>query len=421
MEQQILKYRIERELGQGGMSRVWLGVDPVTGQRVAIKALLPHFAGDPYVRSLFEREAKALAKLDHPGIVSLIDYHPDKLLLIQQYIDGMDLEEYITRHRGPIPEEETKELFVKLLEAFAYVHRSGVIHRDIKPANILMTRGDQIKVVDFGIAKDTNVARETATGQSPGTMAYMSPEQIKSKQGEPLDLRTDIYSLGVVLHQMLTGKAPYNTATEEDYEIQSKIVKEPLPRMKGIYEYVSSGMQAVVDKATAKDRNRRYQSCEEFLQAIRALKPPQPPKPDWLKWLRDKRVRAGAAVLVLLVALRLFAFNHPPKPVETPVELSDPTPAAPSVVVDSVAIKREQAQQVEERQIAKRQEKVRKEELVRLRREKDSLSALLLSKRNPAQVATAKVNRENLKVKRIPVARPVPVPAKPSTINMPTF
>ena len=399
MEQQILKYRIERELGQGGMSRVWLGVDPVTGQRVAIKALLPHFAGDPYVRSLFEREAKALAKLDHPGIVSLIDYHPDKLLLIQQYIDGMDLEEYITRHRGPIPEEETKELFVKLLEAFAYVHRSGVIHRDIKPANILMTRGDQIKVVDFGIAKDTNVARETATGQSPGTMAYMSPEQIKSKQGEPLDLRTDIYSLGVVLHQMLTGKAPYNTATEEAFEIQSKIVKEPLPRMKGIYEYVSSGMQAVVDKATAKDRNRRYQSCEEFLQAIRVLKPPPPPKPDGMEWLRDKWVMAGAVVLVLLVALGVFALNRPPKPVEAPVEESVPAPVfAQPVVVDSVAIKEALLK-------AKRQE-VR---IARLQHERDSL------------IAFGKVKRENLKVKKKPVARPVPVPEKPSRIKVPTF
>ncbi len=401
MEQQILKYRIERELGQGGMSRVWLGVDPVTEQRVAIKALLPHLAEDPYVRSLFEREAKALAKLDHPGIVSLIDYHPDKLLLIQQYIEGMNLEEYITRHRGPIPEEETRELFGKLLEAFVYVHRSGVIHRDIKPANILMTRENQIKVVDFGIAKDTNIARETATGQSPGTMAYMSPEQIKSKQGEPLDLRTDIYSLGVVLHQMLTGKAPYNTATEEDFEIQSKIVKEPLPRMKGIYEYVSSGMQAVVDKATAKDRNRRYQSCEEFLQAIRALKPPPSPKPDGMEWLRDKRVMVGAVVLVLLVALGLFALNRPPKPVEAPVEESVPAPVfAQPVVVDSVAIKEALLK-------AKRQE-VR---IARLQHERDSL------------IAFGKVKRENLKVNKKPVARPVPVPvpAKPSRIKVPTF
>ncbi|ACF43358.1 serine/threonine protein kinase [Pelodictyon phaeoclathratiforme] len=419
MEQQILKYRIERELGQGGMSRVYLGVDPVTGQRVAIKALLPHLAGDPYVRSLFEREAKALAKLDHPGIVSLIDYHPDKLLLVQQYIDGMDLEEYITHHRGPIPEEESKELFCKLLEAFAYVHRSGVIHRDIKPANILMTRGNQVKVVDFGIAKDTNIARETATGLSPGTVAYMSPEQIKSKQGEPLDHRTDIYSLGVVLHQMLTGKAPYNTATEEDFEIQSKIVKEPLPRMKGIYEYVSKEMQAIVDKATAKDRNQRYQSCEEFLRAIRALRPQRPPKPDWREWLRDKRVMAGA-VLLLLFFVGLFAFSSAPKPPEVPVE--EPVAAFPVppvvVVVDSAAIKREMARQAAEGRIAKRREKARQAELAGLRREKDSLSALLLSKRNPVRV-----NRASLTVKRKAVAPPVPVPvpAKPSRIDVQTF
>jgi serine/threonine protein kinase len=418
MEQQILKYRIERELGQGGMSRVYLGVDPVTGQRVAIKALLPHLAGDPYVRSLFEREAKALAKLDHPGIVSLIDYHPDKLLLVQQYIDGMDLEEYITHHRGPIPEEESKELFCKLLEAFAYVHRSGVIHRDIKPANILMTRGNQVKVVDFGIAKDTNIARETATGLSPGTVAYMSPEQIKSKQGEPLDHRTDIYSLGVVLHQMLTGKAPYNTATEEDFEIQSKIVKEPLPRMKGIYEYVSKEMQAIVDKATAKDRNQRYQSCEEFLRAIRALRPPPSPKLDWWERLRDKRVMAGV-VLLLLFFVGLFAFSSAPKPLEVSVEepvAAFPVPSVDPVVVDSAAIKREMARQAAEGRIAKRREKARQAELAGLRREKDSLSALLLSKRNPVRV-----NRASLTVKRKAVAPPALVPEKPSRIDVQTF
>ena len=316
MEQQILKYRIDRLLGEGGMSRVWLGVDPVTGQRVAIKVLHPHLAEHNKIRALFLQEAESLAKLDHPGIVMLVDYNPEQLVLVQQYIDGMDLEEYITHHRGPIPEEEAKELFCKMLEAFAYVHSNKVIHRDIKPANILMTRGNHIKVVDFGIAKETETGRDTSTGTPMGTIPYMSPEQIKSNPGEKIDHRTDIYSLGVLLHQMLTGKPPYDTQKESLFDIQLKIVQEPLPRMQGIYEYVSKEMQAVVDKATAKDRNRRYQSCEEFLRAVKALKTPSTPpsKPDWREWLRDKRVMAGVGVaLLLLFALVVFLNSGVPE------------------------------------------------------------------------------------------------------------
>jgi len=338
MEQEyILKYRKERLLGEGGMSKVFLGVDPVTGQRVAIKVLHPHFAEQEKIRDLFLQEAASLAKLDHPDIVILIDYNAEKLVLVQQYIDGMDMEEYITHHRGPIPEEEAKVLFCKLLEAFAYVHSNKVIHRDIKPANILMTRGNRIKVVDFGIAKDTETGRDTCTSTRMGTIPYMSPEQIKSKPNEKIDHRTDIYSLGVLLHQMLTGKAPYDTENESLFDIQSKIVHEPLPRMKSIYEYVSSGMQAVVDKATAKDRTKRYQSCQEFMQAVKAVKPLPPPVTGRLEWLRDivrdKRVIAGV-VVVLLVALGVFGFGRPQKkveaPAEPPMEVHDKAPVAAS-------------------------------------------------------------------------------------------
>ncbi len=241
-------------------------------------------------------------------------------------------------------------LFCKLLEAFAYVHQSGVIHRDIKPANILMTKGNHIKVVDFGIAKDTEAGRDTMTSTRMGTLVYMSPQQIKSKPGEKIDYRTDIYSLGVLLHQMLTGKAPYDTDKESDFDISQKIVYEPLPRMKSIYEYVSPGMQAVVDKATAKDRAKRYQSCKEFMQAIKALKPaPSSAESDWREGLRDivrdKRVIAGV-VMVLLVALGVFGFSRATRkveaPVEAPVAVSPPsvpaeTPASPAPVVPEPA------------------------------------------------------------------------------------
>ena len=344
----ILKYRIEGELGKGGMSRVYLGVEPVTGLRVAIKVLNQDLAEDASMRERFLVEAQSLAKLDHPDIVHLIEYDHEKLVLVQKYIEGMDLEEYITNHRGPIPEEEAKALFCKLLEAFAYVHQSGVIHRDIKPANIFMTKGNQVKIVDFGIAKDTETGRNTSTGTRMGTVAYMSPEQVL---GEDLDKRTDIYSLGVLLHQMLTGKAPYDINTDKQFKVQAKIVQEPLPRMKSIYEYVSPGMQAVVDKATAKDRSKRYQSCEEFMQAVKAVKFVTPPVTGGLEGLRDivrdKRVIA-VMVVVLLVALGVFGFSRAPKRVEPPVEppvVAVPFSSAPVVPDPDKAALREAERQ----------------------------------------------------------------------------
>lgn len=376
MEQQILNYRIEGLLGEGGMSRVLLGVDPVTGQKVAIKVLHPEFAQHEQVRMLFRREARLLAKLKHPNIVRLIRYEESELLLVQEYIEGINLEEYITNHRGPIPEEEARELFGKLLEAIGYVHQHDVIHRDIKPANILMTDGKEITVVDFGISKESDTVTESKTGTGIGTPSYMSPEQVL---GEKLDRRTDIYSLGVVLHQMLTGKAPYTiTATENEFKIKKRIVTEPLPRMQGIYEYVSKEMQSIVDKATAKDRNKRYQSCEEFLRAIRAVKIPPPPppllKPDW-------RLLAGVAVLLLII-VSLFAYNLASKRAELPVEPPVAAPAASPVpvAVASAAIKREEARKAEERRL----EKARQEELAKLRRERDE--AIVLAdrlRRNP--------------------------------------
>jgi len=343
-EKYILKYRIERELGRGGMSRVYLGVDPVIGLWVAIKVLNQDLAEDASMRERFLVEAQSLAKLDHPDIVSLIEYDHEKLVLVQKYIEGMNLEEYITNHRGPIPEEEAKALFCKLLEAFAYVHSNNVIHRDIKPANILMTKAGKVKIVDFGIAKDTEAGRNTSTGLHPGTLPYMSPEQVL---GEELDKRTDIYSLGVLLHQMLTGKAPYDINTDKQFKVQAKIVQEPLPRMKSIYEYVSPGMQAVVDKATAKDRSKRYQSCEEFMRAIRAVKPAPLPVADWREKLRDivrdKRVIAGV-VLVMLVALGVFGFSHAPKRVEPPVVAEPFSPAPAGVDPDKAALREAERQ-----------------------------------------------------------------------------
>ncbi len=314
------------------MSRVYLGIDLKTGQKVAIKELLAQLANHDELRDRFRREAQFMAKLSHQHIVRLIRYEEigTRLFLVQEYIEGVTLEEYIAKEKGPIPEEEAKELFCQLLEAFAYAHDNEVIHRDIKPSNIIITKGKQVKVVDFGIAKiaaGSSSTLHTKTGIRMGTLAYMSPEQVN---GREVDERTDIYSLGVLLYQMLTGKAPYDMETESEFEVQVKIVKEPLPRMKSTYEYVSEKMQRIVDKATSKEKGDRYRNCNDFMRAIHAPSPPQPrPK---ITPPEDHSLHSGLILLVMLLVFLLIgvlSLNSRSKqeaPVEAPVE----APAAPA-------------------------------------------------------------------------------------------
>jgi serine/threonine protein kinase len=266
MEKKLFNYDIIKVLGEGGMSRVYLGEDPITHQKVAIKELLPNLAHSKDLRERFRREAQIMAKLDHPNIVKLIRYEETatSFYLIMEYVDGMDLEQHIKEVTGPISEPKAIEIMSTLLDAFGYAHEKGVIHRDIKPANFIITRDGKIKVLDFGIAKivDENASGRTQTGTRIGTVAYMSPEQVNAVPD--IDLRTDIYSLGVLLHQMITGKPAYETSTSSDFEVQTLIVKEPLPRASSIYPYASDHLQKLIDKATQKKRENRFQDCDQF-------------------------------------------------------------------------------------------------------------------------------------------------------------
>jgi serine/threonine protein kinase len=171
-----------------------------------------------------------------------------------EYVEGMDLDQHIKVVTGPISEPKAIEIMSTLLDAFGYAHEKGIVHRDIKPANFIITPDGKVKVLDFGIAKivDENASGKTLTGTRIGTVAYMSPEQVNA--APDIDLRTDIYSLGVLLHQMITGKPAYDTTTSSDFEVQTRIVKEPLPRANTIYPYTSDHLQTLIDKATQKKR-----------------------------------------------------------------------------------------------------------------------------------------------------------------------
>ena len=264
---EILNYTIVSYIGKGGMGSVYLAEHKyIKQQKVAIKVINADMVND-FTRSRLQQEAEALARLNHPNIVHFLDYHIDEagnIYLIEEYAEGVSLEKYINEVNGLIVEDRICTMFEPILDAMSYAHKMHILHRDLKPSNIIIMSDGTPKILDFGIA---TLMREDAQeeGLIMGTPSYMSPEQVK---GEKLDERSDIYSLGVVLHQMLTGAAPYDTTTMSEFEINRHVVEEALPRLKSYYKYTSDAVQKVVDKATNKDKSKRYQSCNDFKKAL---------------------------------------------------------------------------------------------------------------------------------------------------------
>ncbi|MBN1633763.1 MAG: serine/threonine protein kinase [Ignavibacteria bacterium] len=264
----IQNYEIISLIGEGGMGKVYLARHLTLERKVAVKVLNPEFVFNEELRQRFINEAKVLSTLTHQNIVTLYDFteFEDNLVIIMEYIEGNSLEHIVRNLTGAIPEARSINIFGQILSAFSFAHKKGIVHRDIKPSNILLQAGDVPKILDFGIAKilhgDINL---TKTGTKIGTIYYMSPEQIL---GRPIDFRTDIYSLGVTLFEMLCGKKPYDENITSEYLIQEKIVKEPLPPIRTIYPAVSERMEYIVNKATSKYPDDRFRSCDEFREAL---------------------------------------------------------------------------------------------------------------------------------------------------------
>ena len=263
----ILNYEIKSLIGEGGMGAVYMAEHLQVNRKVAIKVLHPKFLKNEEIKLRFKNEAATLSHLHHPNIVGLFDYLEDEtgLYLIMEYVDGVQLDDYISNTTGPMPEEKAIPLIKQILSAFAYAHEKGVVHRDIKPANIIITKTNEVKILDFGIAKILGESNNmTKTGTQMGTVFYMSPEQV---QGKKADVRSDIYSLGVTFYQMLTGVNPYQNITTE-YEVYTKIVKEDLPPANQIYPGVSAYLVSILKFALEKDPDLRFQNCTEILKAL---------------------------------------------------------------------------------------------------------------------------------------------------------
>jgi len=261
----IKDYHIHSELGRGGMATVYLAHDNKFDTNVAVKVLNKEFVNNENIRKRFIAEARNMFKMSHPNIIKVSDLidEGDTVAFVMEYIDGETLKEYLDR-KGKLSDEEIKNLFSQMLDAVGYVHEQNLVHRDIKPSNFMLDKKGKIKLMDFGIAKNMDVTSsdytQTGTTQSMGTPMYMSPEQIKSTKD--VTLQSDIYSLGVVLWQMVMGKKPYDTNTTSTFELQTKIVNDNLPSTSSFFDYI-------VQKATQKNPSDRYVDAQSFQVAIK--------------------------------------------------------------------------------------------------------------------------------------------------------
>jgi serine/threonine protein kinase len=256
----IGKYKITRLIGEGGMASVFEAEHEMLGTRVAIKVLNPILSTNTQIKERFRNEARLMASLDHPNITKVIDFdeQPQQLSIIMEYLSGENLNEKIKRN-GPLSENEITDIFSQTFSAFQHAHQKGIIHRDIKPSNIFILTDGRIKILDFGIAKLFGQTNEmTQTGTQIGTPVYMSPEQVKADK--TIDQRSDIYSLGVTMFFAINGKPPYNSETDSQFDIFTKIVYEPLPEFR-----VKSKFKDIVLKACNKNREDRFQTCTEYL------------------------------------------------------------------------------------------------------------------------------------------------------------
>jgi serine/threonine protein kinase len=268
------RYELREELGHGGMATVYRAYDPLFEREVALKILNRDLLEDTQVRERFERETKIIAKLEHAAIVPVYDVDRDnnQLFFVMRYMSGGSLTGRIQNRSLSLP--LMAHIIQRVATALDYAHARGVIHRDLKPGNILFDEYNNAYISDFGIAKLTQATTTITKSGIIGTPTHMSPEQAK---GEAVDGRSDIYSLGVILFEMLSGKTPYDATTP--LGMAFKHATYPVPRILNINPNLPAGVEGVIEKVMAKERERRYRSGVEFANAFVAILPKQFP-PD---------------------------------------------------------------------------------------------------------------------------------------------
>lgn len=294
-------YKIIDKIGEGGMGAVFKGVDLMLEREVAIKMLRPELARQPNVVERFRTEAVTLAKLNHPNVATLHSFfrQGEDFFMVMEFVRGQTLDDVI-RAQGAMQCNQAIELFCMALEGIDHAHKMGIVHRDIKPANMMLTETGSIKVMDFGIARVLGTDRLTKAGHLIGTVEYMSPEQVR---GEETDARSDIYSLGILLYEMLTGRVPFNSTSE--YELmRCQIEDAPTPpRVHG--PHIPLPVEQAIMRSLAKKREARYQSASEFRAMLMQSTTGLPTKP-----LDDPATRAAGYAAPATVVDR--AMQAPP-------------------------------------------------------------------------------------------------------------
>ena len=260
-------YRVIGELGSGGMAVIYKAVQTSVDRMVAIKELRPELLSDREVMARFEREATSMAALQHGNIVQIYDYVQDfdTTYIVMEYVEGTDLFDVLA-HCQKLPEDVVAIIGYKIASALEYAHYRGIIHRDIKPSNVLMSNLGEIKLLDFGIARDPGRSNITQIGMALGTPAYMSPEQIR---GEQIDFRADLFSLGVCLFEFLTGEKPWEDDGTQD--VARKILIEPPRSLRELRPDVSFEMENIILSCLAKDANQRFGSTFDLTRALQSV------------------------------------------------------------------------------------------------------------------------------------------------------
>ena len=285
------RYEISRRIGRGGMADVFLARDLLLDRDVAVKVLFPEHAVDPNFVERFRREAQSVAGLNHPNIVGVYDWGQtgNTYFMAMEFVKGRTLSEAL-RRQGRMTSVSAAGVGAAIANALAYAHRNNVVHRDIKPANILLGEDGAIKVVDFGIARALDAGHEgglTQDGAVMGTATYFSPEQAK---GEGLDLRSDLYSLGVVLYELVAGKPPF--AGDSALATAYKQVNEAAPRLRDLVADVPLALEAIIAKCLTKNADMRYNNAEQLRDDLRRFMNGEPTLA-----VDEARVRSGKAPL----------------------------------------------------------------------------------------------------------------------------
>ncbi|PMQ01613.1 MAG: protein kinase [Dictyoglomus sp. NZ13-RE01] len=267
------RYKLIKKLGSGGMATVYLAKDLTNNNQVAVKILHPQYCEDPQVVERFLREAKASSELDHPNIVKVFDSgrEEDYYFIVMEYVPGKDLKK-ILEEKGPLSYVYVKEIIKEVAKALDHANQKGIVHRDIKPQNIMITPTGQVKLMDFGIAHIGGLSTLTQTGIFMGTPQYASPEQA---EGSKVDIRSDIYSLGVVAFELLTGTLPFEVG-ETTISIIFKKLQEELPDVRTFRKEVPEGFAKIIQKMTARFPEDRYQSPKELIEDLERGYPLKP-------------------------------------------------------------------------------------------------------------------------------------------------